>query len=270
MDHSALNTLPASFVNEAINPDYSFEYCGFVFKQVNSEAMNSIFYTLVNSSLYEVLKLDQGSSEYRHILDQCIELDRKLKNTIIKVIAFDKLKPIATICAYLDSHQILPCEIKENLNLVRLRQHANIMELGRFTVMNAYRHKTIIGLGLFKYMFEVALTNNIDLLIESAFKSKIAMFKRIGLDGFNINDSYDQIYKLPKTLLYFNFAESLFAYFNGESMKGCPSLSNYSSKLYSICNPRFLNQGYHSLLKRNRNRPNAETTYMMKFNNLLQ
>ncbi len=270
MDQKEPNTFSASKVSGAIKQDYSFELCGFSFKLVNSQTMDNAFYGLVDSSLHEALSLDNKSSEYRQILHKCMELDKKFENNIIKVICFDKREAIATICAYLDYKQIQPCELKENLNLTRLRKYGNIMELGRLTVKNAYRQKTIIGLGLFKFMFEVALTNSVDLLIESAFKSKIAMFKRIGLDSFDINENYDQIYNLPKTLLYFNFAASLFAYFNSEFRENCHSLSNYSAKLYSICHPVYLNQGYHSLLERNQMRHMSKRTYMMKYKNLLQ
>lgn len=269
MDHPKPNTSITNTANSTYVQDFSFKHCGYSFKVVNSKSMHDLFYDLVDRSLHEVLRLSRNSSEYKLIMQQSIDLDNRFEDNIIRIMVFDQNDAIATICAYLDTKMVQPTELKESISFDNLRNHCNILELGRLTILEPYRHKPGIGLGLFKFVFEVALTYNVDLLIESAFKDKIEMFKRIGLEGFNIKESYDRIYQLPKTLLFFNFAANLFAYCNRESTDKGQPLCNYPAKLFSICRPEFLNRGYQSLLARNKTRHLAEKTYLMKFNNLL-
>jgi len=250
--------------------DYSFEFCGYSFKQVSSSETGRIFYQLFESSFYEVLGLAKDSDEYKEIIRKSIDLDQKFDDKILKLLVFEGDVPVATISAYLDHLGFQPCELKERIDLSPLRKYGNVMELGRLTIQEPYRLKPKLGLGLFKFIVEVALTNDVDILIESAFKSKISMFERIGLESFEMEDSFDTIYNLPKKALFYNFAAGLFAYHNPDARLNGFNLSNYCKMVYSISHPELRNLGYQSLLNRNKLRPASQRTYSIRFNDLLK
>ncbi len=239
---------PVTFYQE----DYNFSLDNYSYKLVSVDSEKEVFDNLVYNNFYEALMLKKDSSEYAEIISKSKELDEKLEKNIIRIIAYDKnYEAVATICAYLDYNNLLPVEIKENCNYSDLRKLCVIMEVGRLSIRKDYRLKPLLSYGLILFVIDVAIKNNVDVIIESSFPDKIKMFMRIGFRRFRFGDSYDQIYKIPKVLCYYNFASKLYGYFNKQIALNNHELSNYNRKIFELVGYTKLRNAYKMLIERN-------------------
>ena len=253
---------PHSAKSSYYNEDYNFSLDNYLYRLVSTDVEKEVFNNLVYNNFHEALKLDKNSGEYSEIINKSKELDEKFENNIIKIIAYNKNhEAVATICTYLDYNNLLPGEMKENCNYTDLRKLCTIVEVGRLSIRKDYRLKPLLSYGLILFVINVAIMNNVDVIIESSFTDKIKMFMRIGFKKFRFGDSYDKIYKIPKVLCYYNFASKLYGYFNKQKALNIHELSNYNRKIFELVGDTKLRQAYKILIERNSEKPDIVKTF---------
>jgi hypothetical protein len=125
-----------------------------------------------------------------------------------------------------------------------------------------------LSYGLILFVIDVAIKNNVDVIIESSFTDKINMFMRIGFRRFRFGDSYDQIYKIPKMLCSYNFASKLYGYFNKQNSLNNHELSNYNRKIFELAGDTKLRNAYKMLIERNYVKSEFAKTFNLDYSNI--
>lgn len=248
---------------------YSYQLGEYLFEQVTSEEQLNTFESFWYNNLYEALGLEPTSKHYGEIVRKSKELDHKLNNQLARVIVYDPCgEPIGTMGVYLDKNELLPAEIKENIDFSGLRKHCRILEVGRMAIDKKFRHKAMLSFGLNMFILLVAMKNQVDLIIESAFIDKFDMFKRIGFKKFKYGNATDFIYHIPKILCYYHFSAKMDAFYSPKNIYNNYQLSNYTNRIFKYIGDEKLYSAYIKMIRRNASLSEKNRSYNMDYENI--
>ncbi|MBA2881876.1 hypothetical protein HNR65_002207 [Desulfosalsimonas propionicica] len=164
----------------------TFEYNGHTFSRISPDDKKKAedFYNLLiqqylnehrrYSKSGKALSLEEIKKKYK-------EGDEKRIPYIHRFIAYDRDKPIGTVCVYMD-HPVwgLQSEEKSGVSCNSIKACGRIGEIGKFSTARNYRYNQALIKGLFKCALDYLLSQGVVIVASYSFDYTTAMWQRFG------------------------------------------------------------------------------------------